>query len=244
MDDDLGGEVPLPRPPRRVVSLVPSLTEAIAATAPGLLVGATDWCTHPAGLAVTRVRGTKNPDLAAIRGLAPDLVVANREENRKLDVERLRASGVAVWVTSIDTVEQALTSLDRLFAGALGLGRPGWLDAAAATWAAPPTLPPLRVAVAIWRDPWMWIGPRSYGHDVLQRLGLVNAVTEPRYPHVDPDSAALADLVLLPDEPYPFTADDGPEVLPVPSRLISGRSLSWYGPAMVDGRGDLERALA
>ena len=74
--DDLGSPVGLNGPARRVVSLVPSLTEAVARSAPGLLVGATDWCTHPADLAVTRVRGTKNPERAAIIALAPDLVIA------------------------------------------------------------------------------------------------------------------------------------------------------------------------
>ena len=75
----------------------PSLTEAVAVSAPGRLVGATDWCTHPAGLAVTRVRGTKNPERARIAALAPDHVTANREENRKLDVVRLAGDGLAVW---------------------------------------------------------------------------------------------------------------------------------------------------
>ncbi|HWJ09641.1 MAG TPA: helical backbone metal receptor, partial [Nocardioides sp.] len=78
--DDLGHDVPLPGPPTRIVSLVPSITEALATDAPDRLVGATEWCTHPADLDVTRVRGTKNPDLAAIRALSPDLVVANKEE--------------------------------------------------------------------------------------------------------------------------------------------------------------------
>src|SRR5215467_10402389 len=96
--DDLGYPVELDGPARRVVSLVPSLTEAVAVSAPGRLVGVTDWCTHPPGLAATRVRGTKNPDRAAIIALAPDLVIANREENRKLDVTRLREAGLAVWV--------------------------------------------------------------------------------------------------------------------------------------------------
>src|SRR3954451_13929778 len=100
--DDLGGPVRLERPPRRLVSLVPSLTEALAVTVPDRLVGATDWCTHPADLDVQRVRGTKNPDRAAIVALRPDLVVANREENRRLDVERLRAAGLPVWVTVIE----------------------------------------------------------------------------------------------------------------------------------------------
>jgi len=102
MRDDLGAEVPMKAPARRVVSLVPSLTEAIAVTCPGRLVGATDWCTHPAGLDVARVRGTKNPDLRAIERLRPDLVVANQEENRELDVHRLRERGLAVWFSHAD----------------------------------------------------------------------------------------------------------------------------------------------
>src|SRR6201992_2603918 len=91
---DLGPPVELTGPARRVVSLVPSLTEAVAVSAPGLLVGATDWCTHPADLAVTRVGGTKNPDIAAIVALAPDVVLMNEEENRVPDIEALRAAGV------------------------------------------------------------------------------------------------------------------------------------------------------
>ena len=135
--DDLGHPVELPGPARRVVSLVPSLTEAVARSAPGLLVGATDWCTYPAGLAVTRVRGTKNPERARIAALAPDLVIANREENRKLDVARLREAGLAVWVTVIESVPEALASLRRLLTGPLGLDTPGWLAAAERAWAGP-----------------------------------------------------------------------------------------------------------
>src|SRR3984957_10827377 len=125
--DDLGYPVPLPRPARRVVSLVPSLTESVAVTRTGALVGATTWCTHPAGLNVTRVRGTKNPDLAAIRALKPDLVLANQEENRRVDVERLRAAGVPVWVTVIRDLDEALASLRRMFRVALGWPEPPWL---------------------------------------------------------------------------------------------------------------------
>src|SRR5690349_24970321 len=99
MDDDLGTPLHLDGPAARIVSLVPSLTEAIAATRPEALVGATDWCTHPADLDVTRVRGTKNPDRRAVLALQPDLVIANREENRELDITRLRDAGVQVWVT-------------------------------------------------------------------------------------------------------------------------------------------------
>jgi hypothetical protein len=126
--DDLGEAVPLSRPPRRVVSLVPSLTESVAVSAPEILVGATDWCTHPARLDVARVRGTKNPNRSAIEKLRPDLVLANKEENRRVDVNALRAAGIAVWVTAIETVEEAITSLSRLFIQALQRPIPGWLE--------------------------------------------------------------------------------------------------------------------
>ncbi|MBV6726398.1 helical backbone metal receptor [Nocardioides daeguensis] len=240
--DDLGAEVPLTGPARRIVSLVPSITEALAADVPDRLVGATQWCTHPADLAVVRVRGTKNPDLAAIRALAPDLVVANQEENRELDVRRLRDAGVAVWVTAIETVPQALTSLARLYDEALGHPAPPWLEQARARWSGPLPAERGRVAVPVWRDPWMVVGPRTYTSDLLHRLGWNNAYDTggagaDRYPKVDLaelDTAGL-DLVLLPDEPYVFTAEDGPEAFrQVPTRLVSGRLLTWYGPAMVE----------
>ena len=118
--DDLGYPVELARPARRVVSLVPSLTESVAVTRPDALAGATIWCTHPGDLDVPRVRGTKNPDLAAIGALDPDIVLANQEENRRVDVERLRAAGVTVWVTVIRTLDEAIASLRRMFTDALG----------------------------------------------------------------------------------------------------------------------------
>ena len=238
MRDDLGADVPLSGPARRVVSLVPSLTEALAASAPDLLVGATDWCTHPADLDVARVRGTKNPDLAAIRDLAPDLVVANQEENRELDVRRLREAGVAVWVTRIETVPEALDSMRRLFGEPLGLSEPGWLAEAGRLWGGPVPEPRARVAVPIWRDPWMVVGGATYTSDLLARAGLVNAMAdlEGRYPHVEVADveAARPDVVLLPDEPYVFSATDGPEAFTLPTRLVEGRLITWYGPAMVE----------
>ena len=102
-------------PLTRVVSLVPSITEGLASVRPEAIVGATDWCTHPADLSVTRVRGTKNPNLGLIRSLRPDVVIANREENRELDVRRLRDSGVRVEVTDIRTVPAAVETYEHLF---------------------------------------------------------------------------------------------------------------------------------
>ena len=135
--DDLGQPVPAARPARRVVSLVPSLTESVAVTRPGALAGATIWCTHPGDLDVPRVRGTKNPDLAAIAALKPDLVLANQEENRRVDVERLRAAGIGVWVTVIRTLDEAFASLRRMFTDGLGWPEPPWLAAAERTWREP-----------------------------------------------------------------------------------------------------------
>jgi len=240
--DDLGAPVPLTGPARRVVSLVPSLTEAIAATCRDRLVGATEWCTHPADLDVARVRGTKNPDLAAVAALEPDLVVANKEENRELDVRRLRERGLAVWVTDIETVPQALASMRRLLRDALGVGEPGWLRQAEEAWCGPVPPPRVRAVVPIWRDPWMVVGRPTFTADLLARAGheVVTGGAEGRYPTVDPgvlDDPAVADVVLLPDEPYEFTSDDGPEAFRrVPTRLVSGRLLTWYGPALVDSR--------
>ena len=246
--DDLGVPVGLAAPPRRIVSLVPSLTEALAVTVPERLVGATDWCTHPAGLDVARVRGTKNPDRTAIAALRPDLVVANREENRRLDVDRLRAAGVPVWVTVIESLDDALRSMRRLFVDGLAVEEPGWLRTAAAEWAGAVPGPPLRVVVPIWRDPWMVVGSRTFTGDVLTRLGLVNVFgsDEQRYPHVEPARlrTAGADVVLLPDEPYVFTADDGPEAFPgTRTVLVSGRDLTWYGPSLATARARLLRAV-
>lgn len=248
MRDDLGTDVELPRPPRRVVSLVPSLTEVLAVSVPDRLVGATDWCTHPAALDVARVRGTKNPDRVAVTALAPDLVIANREENRQLDVQRLRDAGVPVWVTVIESLDEALTSMRRLFTEVLDVGEPEWLRTAAAEWSRPAPAPVLRVAVPVWRDPWMVVGSRTFAGDVLTRLGLHNTFADDaeRYPRVDPARLRDAELdaVLLPDEPYLFTADDGPEAFPgVRSVLVSGRDLTWYGPSLATARDRLLSAI-
>ncbi|QKW05154.1 cobalamin-binding protein [Streptomyces sp. NA04227] len=246
--DDMGTALDLARPPRRVVSLVPSLTESVAADRPEVLVGATQWCTHPADLEVTRVRGTKNPDREAILRLRPDLVIANKEENRELDVTRLRAAGVPVWVTVIETVPQALDSLERLFTEALRGTAPAWLETARALWAGPLPDVAATVAVPIWRDPWMVVGRSTFTGDLLRRAGLANAFAEhpDRYPHVTLEEIDRpgTDVVLLPDEPYVFTESDGPEAFrQVPVRLVSGRLLTWYGPSLLPAHDMLRRLV-
>ncbi|WP_233608492.1 helical backbone metal receptor [Nocardia stercoris] len=219
--DDLGATVPLSGPVRRVISLVPSLTEAIAVTRPGLLIAATDWCTHPAELDVERVRGTKNPNVRRIATLAPDLVVCNEEENRRIDVERLRSAGIPVWVTRIRTLDEALAAMDRLFTVPLDGETPDWLVRAARQWAAPPPEVTRAAVVPIWRDPWMVVGRSTFTGDIARLLGLrlVHADRPQRYPTVSPDELTTGvELAVLPDEPYPFTENDGPEMFPRHSR--------------------------
>jgi ABC-type Fe3+-hydroxamate transport system substrate-binding protein len=242
--DDTGAAVEVPASVERVVSLVPSLTESVAATAPGLLVGATDWCTHPADLDVARVRGTKNPSLETVLDLAPDLVLANAEENRAADLDALRAAGLAVWVTYPRTVPEALTSLAHLLQ-ACRLDRPAWLDEAAGAWAEPWRGPHRRALVPIWRRPWMAVGSGTFTGDLLARLGHDNVLAdhEERYPKVDLARLPAYDVVVLPDEPYAFSPDDGPEAFAGPSVCVSGRLLTWYGPSLVEARTVLERDL-
>ncbi|MFD0145183.1 MULTISPECIES: helical backbone metal receptor [unclassified Streptomyces] len=236
-------------PAARVVSLVPSLTEAVAVTAPGLLVGATDWCSHPSDLDVVRIGGTKNPDVAAVIALRPDLVIANEEENRAPDLADLRAAGIEVLVTEVRTLDQAFGELDRVLLACGIPGRPRWLDEAEEAWAAVDAPgPPLTAVVPIWRRPWMVLGRDTFAGDLLARLGIrqVYAAHPERYPRVPLDDlrAVGADLVVLPDEPYRFTRDDGPEAFPgTAAALVSGRHLTWYGPSLAEAPRVLAREL-
>ena len=233
-----------------MVSLVPSLTESVAVTRPEALVGATIWCTHPADLDVARVRGTKNPDLAAIAALEPDIVLANQEENRRVDVERLRAAGVPVWVTVIRTLDEAIASLRRMFTRRARLAgrRPG--SPTPSSLADPAPGPRVRAAIPIWRDPWMVVGSATFTGDLAARLGLDNVYADhpDRYPHVD-----LADLAAR----GPTLDRPARRALPVQRpttarrcsprhrvALVEGRNLTWYGPSLVTARALLTAQLA
>jgi len=236
--------------PQRIVSLVPSLTESLFALGLGeRVVGVTEWCVHPAErvAGLPRLGGTKNPDLAAIRALAPDLVIANQEENRRRDVEKLEAAGIHVWVTYPRTVADGaavLAELAELGASPEARARvvAPVLAAVAAAEAARPERGVL-VFCPIWRDPWMVVGGDTYAHDLITLCGGLNVLAERgdrRYPGVTLDEvvAASPEVVLLPDEPYAFGASDEAELrrLPLPAarngriHRIDGTWVSWYGP--------------
>ncbi len=251
-------------PPRRIVSLVPSLTESLFALGLGeRLVGVTEWCVHPAEgvAALPKLGGTKNPDVAAIAALAPDLVIANQEENRRRDVERLEAAGLHVWVTYPRTVAEGaavLAELAELGASTEARERvvaPVLAAVAAAEQARPADGVP--VFCPIWRDPWMAVGGDTYAHDLLTLCGGRNVFAargDRRYPRVTLDDvvAAAPEVVLLPDEPYAFDASDVAELrrLPIPAarsgrlHLIDGTWVSWYGPRIERALGAIRSLLA
>lgn len=257
LTDDLGARVELRGSPERVVSLVPSLTEAVAVSAPGVLVGATDYCVRPADLdrldGFARVGGSKYPSVDAVLGAKPDLVLANAEENRPEEVAALREAGVAVWVTEAAAdVPAGLASVRRMFAGPLDMEAPGWLDEAQAAWAVEAPVVATAI-VAVWRKPWVLVGGRTFAGDVLRRLGVANAFESHsgRYPRPPLEELTAliadgrADLVVLPDEPYKFTAEDGPEAFPgARCALIDGRLLTWCGPSLVEAHTRLTEQLA
>jgi ABC-type Fe3+-hydroxamate transport system substrate-binding protein len=243
--DARGAPVAVPDRVERVVSLVPSLTEWLVVTGVGgRLVGITDWCVEPADAltGLTRVRGTKNPDLAAIRALEPDLVVANAEENRKLDVQRLEAGGLAVFVTMPTTVAGAVTELRDLASAVGDLPGAAALDAdlvaAVADAYRRRTADAVRYACPVWRDPWLWLGRRTYAADLLGLAGGTPVLDDPatRYPKLDPETLAalVPEVVLLPSEPYEFGKADADEVAAIFGgarvELVDGRALTWYGP--------------
>jgi ABC-type Fe3+-hydroxamate transport system substrate-binding protein len=232
----------------RVVSLVPSLTETLLAW--GITpVGVTRFCEQPA---LTAVGGTKDPDVARIAALAPDVVLVDREESRREDAEALSAAGIALHVTHVRSVADVEPTLEAL-AVAVGLDRrpaPPETEGDACSvsraeqwrpgpelgaWSAPPPAP-LRAFVPIWRRPWMTLSARTYGASALAAVGVevVFADRPEPYPTVElPDvSAAGANAVLLPTEPYPFSARHVGALaseLGLPARLVDGRDLFWWG---------------
>ena len=245
--------------PGRIVSLVPSLTEALFSLGVGdRIVGRTRYCTEPPRAVgrIPKVGGTKKVDVPMVLGLEPDLVVAVREENAREDVERLAEAGVPVFLGAPRTVAEAVEMLRDLAARVEApladavldpvervLGR---LDGAGARTR--------RVFVPIWKRPYMSVGSDTYVHDVLRVCGGENVcASETRYPAVlaDEIEALRPEVVLLPDEPYPFSAEDLAEfyVLDVPAakedriHLVDGKLLTWYGPRMASSLTQLAALL-
>lgn len=248
--DALGRTVRLDSPPLRIVSAVPSLTELVFAWGAGdRVVGRTTFCVEPSGVvdAVPRVGGTKNLKTDRIVDLSPDLVIASVEENTKADVEALASAGLRVFLTLPTTVREAIDMLGTL-------GRLLGLEQAASDLARQTESvlaevrggPRATAFCPIWRNPYMTCAPGTYMHDLLSAAGLVNvfADSRERYPEASLEDVAARDpqVILLPDEPFPFAekhlADFEPWRPQMRAfrrgqvRFIDGKLVSWYGPRM------------
>jgi len=253
--DASGVAVDLARPPRRIVSLVPSITETLCAL--GLadaLVGITVYCVEPREIVrgKTRIGGEKNPDLEKIRGLEPDLVIANIEENLRDHVDTLRSWSIPVWVTYPRTVAEGIrliadlgsvTGTEARAFELLGHIEPLYERVVSAT----ARRPPVAVFYPIWRGPYMTINRDTYIHDMLRVCGARNVFAErpERYPTVTLDEVAALRpaVILLPDEPFRFRrahlADftgyaDVPAVRDGRIHLVDGKPFSWHGPRIAE----------
>jgi ABC-type Fe3+-hydroxamate transport system substrate-binding protein len=248
--------------PERIVSLVPSLTEALFAFGVGArVVGRTRYCLWPPRAVgkVPVVGGTKKVDVLRLLELEPDLVVSVREENSRENVERIQDAGVPVFVGAPGSVEGALWLLREL----------------ARTVEAPRTdavlgpiervygrlreemkqTNPRRLFVPIWKNPYMSVGSDTYAHDVLETCGGENVCGgSARYPvfTLEEVEEAQPEIVLLPDEPYPFSAEDLEDfyALDIPAahsdriHLVDGKLLTWYGPRMASSLTQLAALLS
>ncbi len=260
--DASGAALAGPRPPRRIVSLIPSTTETLCALglAPAL-VGITAYCREPAELlrGKPRVGGEKDPDLEKIRALAPDLVIANIEENRPQDVAALRRWGIPVWVTYPRTVADGIRMIRELGAVTGAERRADELarECQALYVARTAGRPAVPVFYAIWRDPWMTVNRDTYIHDMLRVCGGANVFADApaRYPAVTLDEVAARRpaVVLLPDEPYRFRAahvkelaahTDIPAVRDGRVRLVDGKPFSWHGPRIAEALRTIPALLA
>jgi ABC-type Fe3+-hydroxamate transport system substrate-binding protein len=236
--------------PSRIVSLVPSLTEALFAFGVGeKVVGRTRYCLWPPRAVgkIPTVGGTKKIDVRRVLELEPDLVVAIKEENSRENVEKLEESGVPVFVGAPENVEGAIELLRELAERVEAPRAAAVLDSIERVYGrlrnSAGRTKARRVFVPIWKNPYMSVGSDTYVHDVLKTCGGENICGDvTRYPVVTLEEieAAQPEVVLLPDEPYPFSAEDLPEFysLDIPAvredriQLVDGKLLTWYGPRM------------
>lgn len=236
--DQLGQELELPQIPRRIVSLVPSITEFLVDL--GLrdrLVGCTKFCVHPEGLRheLQVIGGTKNPKPELIRALEPDLVIANQEENRREDVEAIREFA-PVWVSRVRTLIEAEELNDRLgklfqrqsLAMVINCRNADRISTVATDRGT--------ALYLIWNDPYMSVGGDTFIHDVLTQCGYQNLLADrTRYPELSEEELQVLNPahVLLSSEPFPFRAahlERMRELCPgAEVRLVNGEFFSWYG---------------
>lgn len=241
--DQLNRAISLPAVPKRIISVVPSQTELLFYL--GLdteVIGITKFCIHPEQKfkTVTKVGGTKQLNIDLIKSLQPDLIIANKEENERSQIEELM-SICPVWISDIHDLD---TALDMINAVGTLVNRAAQADTLCDKIIAGfndlilPSLN-LRVAYFIWRKPYMVAGKDTFIDNMLQKCGLTNMVTTSRYPEVTIEflQENQPDVIFLSSEPYPFGQkhiNEFKKVLPQAQVvLVDGEMFSWYGSRLL-----------
>lgn len=226
----------------KIISLVPSITETLfdfGLTADEV-IGRTKFCIHPSDLVknVEVIGGTKNLNIDKIKSLKPDLIIANKEENEKLQVEELMKD-FKVWVTDIETLED-----NRDFISELGktLNKENLAEdfnqKIASVFNNIKVSDPKKVAYLIWKNPYMTVGSDTFINEVLKKLGFENFFkNRTRYPEVSVEELKDADVIFLSSEPFPFQQKHIDELLfQLPEKeiiLVDGEAFSWFGTHLI-----------
>ncbi len=251
--DDLSRAVRIGQPARRIVCLVPSITETLFALGAGEhVVGITDYCIHPENQVCDKLKvgGTKNFFVDKIIDLEPDLVIANAEENRKHQVEKLEEAGLTVFITFPKSVDGCVKMIADM-AALCGRETEAQIILSSIREARATALrrapdPPYRVLCPIWKAPYMTINHDTFVDSVIRNSGGRNVYEDStdRYPEFTLSEAAARqpDFILLPTEPYHFTEADKaefyemgtstPAIRDMSIHIIEGELLSWYGPRL------------
>ena len=241
--DQIGREISLSAAPKRIVSVVPSQTELLFYL--GLdqeVVGITRYCVHPADKFKTtaKIGGTKQLDIAGIKALKPDLIIANKEENEKNQIEELMMF-CPVWVSDINDLPGAVDMIEKV--GVL-VNRESAAKAISGLIkdrfdSLTMLQSPLRIAYFIWRKPYMAAGRGTFINSMLQKCGFTNVFEQGRYPEVNAAviAGARPDVIFLSSEPYPFKEKHIAEFKAMlPSaviKVVDGELFSWYGSRLL-----------
>lgn len=245
VQDQLLRPVELEQQPQRIVSVVPSQTELLFGL--GLsaerVVGITRFCTHPEAETkkIAKVGGTKQLDIEKIKNLRPDLILANKEENTREQIELLMQVA-PVWVSNVSTLEEAFEMIEAI--GQLtgtGPKAKSLVEAIRANFNELPKRKPLRTVYYIWKGPYMVVGGDTFIHHLLEAAGFKNVFAKKnRYPPIPMSDLidASPEVILLSDEPYPFKQkhqEQFREICPQAQvLLVRGDMFSWYGSRLLE----------